>query len=482
MTGTPRVPRVPRVLVVGGGITGLSAAWEAARRGASVTLVEAAPQLGGKVRTERVDGLLIEHGPDSFVAYRPAALQLVDALGMTDQVIEVAGRREVSVRVDGRLRPLPDGMGMVLPDRLRPFATTPILSWPQKARAGLDLLLPRQLGPEDVSIGAFLRARLGSGVVERFAEPLVGGVYGAGVDQLSLDAVLPSLRQSEASHRSLMLASLDQGRSARRAAGAGGPRAPFRSLRDGMGSLVEALAGQATALGADLRTGVAVRAVTRRDLGAPAGAGVPGGAVPGWTATLADGTTVSADVVVLAVGAVAMAELLDGHAPEAVATLHAIPQSTSTVVTLALPAGGFGTVPLGQGWLEAGPAPISGVTISSNKWAGRAPGDVVLLRAFVPERLGPLARSSDREILEAVIGHIREVLGFEGEPALVRVTRWAGVMPTYTVGHLQRAAVVEAAVARLPGWHVAGSALHGVGVPECIADGRRVAEAAVAQL
>ena len=460
-----------RVLVVGGGITGLTAAWEAALSGASVTLVEAGPVLGGKLRTEHVDGLLVEHGPDSFVAYRPAALQLIGELGLTDQVIEAEPRREVSLRVDGKLQPIPAGMGMVLPTRLGPFATTPILSWRHRARAGLDLVLPRRLGAEDTSIGEFLRARLGNGVVDRFAEPLVGGIYGAGVDRLSLDAVLPSLRESEKSHRSLMLASLEQGRAARRAAGSGGPRAPFRTLRGGMGALVDKLAEELAALGAEVRTGVAVTSLV------PARPGGTGG-----TAMLADDDLVSADAIVLAVGAPTMAALLDGSAPSAVDALRAIPQGSTTVVTLALPAAGFVSVPTSQGWLEAGAAPISGVTISSNKWAGRAPDDVVLLRAFVPERLGPLARHPDDEILHVVTGHVADVLGFTGTPLLTRVTRWVDVMPSYTVGHLQRVAAVDAAAGRLPGWFVAGSALHGVGVPECVADGRRAAAAAARSL
>jgi oxygen-dependent protoporphyrinogen oxidase len=449
-----------RVLVVGGGITGLAAAWEAARGGAAVTLVEAGPRLGGKVRTERTDGLLIEHGPDSFVAYRPAALELIDELGLAGEVIGVQGRREVHLRVGGRMRPIPAGMGMVLPTRLGPFAATRVLTWPQKARAGLDLVLPRRLGPEDISIGAFLRARLGDGVVERFAEPLVGGIYGAGVDRLSLDAVLPSLRDSERVHRSLMLASLAQGRAARRRTGAA-PASPFRSLAGGLGSLAEALSDQARALGADLRTGSAVKSLARSD--------------GRTTATLADGSSAVFDAVVLAVGAAPMADLLAPHAPAAAEALRKVPQASSTVVTIALPVAGFGEPPTSQGWLEVGPAPISGVTISSTKWAGRAPTGTVLLRAFVPDRLGPLARRPDAEVLDAVIGHVSTVLGFTGRPELTRVSRWTEVMPTYTVGHLARVAAVESALAGLPGWQVAGAALHGVGIPECIADGRRAA-------
>ena len=463
-------PERRRVLVVGGGITGLAAAWQAARLGADVTLVEATGRLGGKVRTEHIDGLLIEHGPDSFVAFRPAALQLIDELGMSDEVIGVRGRRSVQIRIDGRLVPLPDGMGMVLPTRIGPFATTRLLTVRQKARAGLDLLLPRRLTDDDTSIGAFLRARLGDGVVERIAEPMVGGIYGAGVDLLSLDAVLPSLRESEREHRSLLVASLAQGRRdravrARSRAGAGQASAtPFRSLRRGMGSLTDRLVAALADSGAVIRTDAPVLSLRPRDGG-------------GVEAVTGEGSAGQFDAVVLAVGAPALADLLHEGSPAAAEALRAIPQTSSTVVTLALPRSGFATPPSSQGWLEGGPAPISGVTISSAKWAARAPEGTVLLRAFVPERIGPLAEQPDEVVLATALEHVGRVLGFRGEPGLTRVTRWRRTMPTYTVGHLQRVAIVEAALADLPGWHAAGSALHGVGLPECIADGRSAARA-----
>lgn len=500
------------VLVVGGGITGLAAAWECVRAGVPVTVAEAGPAFGGKVSSERVHGFVIEHGPDSFVAYRPAALAIIGELGMGAEVIGVTARRAVHLRVDGRLHPLPDGMGMVLPRRLGPFVTTRILRPHHKLRAGLDLVMPRRLGPQDTSIGAFLRSRLGDGVVERFAEPMVGGIYGAGVDDLSLDAVLPTLRASEQRHRSLMLASLAEGRAAapprgrtRNAApgtpaqtppGRGGtgappgaPPSPFRSLSRGMGSLPEGLVHALREAGAALLTGSPVVGLERRgsavlaSLGDESRAGIGSGPAAGprqdagpkdvvWPSTHFEG-------VVLAVGAAPMGRLLEPHAPQASAALRGIPHTTSTVVTLALPESGFGEPPTAHGWLEAGPAPISGATISSAKWPGRAPDGVVLVRAFVPQRLGPLAAAEEATLVGAVLRHVEAVLGFRGAPILTRVTRWSAAMPVYTVGHLERAASVDAAVAQLPGWAVAGSALHGVGVPECIADGRRAAQAVI---
>jgi protoporphyrinogen/coproporphyrinogen III oxidase len=459
-----------RLLVVGGGITGLAAAWEAVRSttGADqpeIVLAEADDRLGGKLRTEKVDGLLIEHGPDSFVAYRPAALKLIEELGLSDQVISISGTRTVFLRSRGRLRPLPAGMGMVLPTKLGPFVTTRILSVTDKLRAGLDLMLPRQLREgHDVTIGAFLRSRLGGGIVQRFADPMVGGIYGASVDELSLDAVLPSLRADEATHRSLMLASLATGRKARSAAR--GPSSPFRTLREGLGSLISALAEQLTAAGVELRTGTAVESLHPSANGST-------------QARFSDGSSGTFDAVVLAAGVRATASLLAEPAPPAAAALNEIPLATSTVLTLAYPAAAFATPVTTHGWLEADQAPISGITVSSAKWAGRAPQDTLLIRAFVPGRLGAIADAPDAELIAAVSEHIGTVLEARQPPTSVRVSRWPQVMPKYTVGHLDRVAAVEAGLAHLPSWRVAGSPLRGVGVPDCVADGRRQAALAL---
>ncbi len=457
-----------RLLVVGGGITGLAAAWEAVRGAegrppAQVLLVEASDRLGGKLRTEAVDGLLVEHGPDSFVAYRPAALALADEVGLSGEVIGTSGARVVSLRSRGRLRPLPAGMGMVLPTRIGPFVTTGILSPADKLRAGLDLVVPRRLREgEDVAIGAFLRARLGGGIVRRFADPMIGGIYGASVDELSLDAVLPSLRADEAAHRSLLLAALATGRAARTGRG---PGSPFRTLRGGMGALVAAVGQRLSEAGADIRLGTSVAQLQ------PTAAGA--------RVVLDDGSVEEVDGVVLAGGVTSSSALLADPAPAAAAALAGVPLATSVVVTLAYAADAFPGPVDTHGWLEADAAPVSGVTVSSAKWEGRAPQGTVLLRAFVPQRLGDIVHAQDAVLVERVAGHVGAVLGARRPPELTRVARWAGLMPTYTVGHLGKVAAAERGLAHLPTWRVAGSALRGVGVPDCVADGRRQAALAL---
>ena len=460
------------VLVVGGGITGLVATYELVRAGAAVTLIEATDRLGGKVRTDRVEGYLVEQGPDSFVSYRPAARMLAEELGLGDQLIAPTQPRLVHLRRHGRMLPLPTDLGVVLPTRLRPLVTTPLFSWPQKARAGLDLLLPRRLPADDVPVGEFLRARLGRAVVEQLADPLFGGVYGTSVDELSLDAVLPMLREHERSHRSLILASLAQGRTARAAAAAGGRPAgsAFLSLAGGLGALVEALVAAIT--GAEVRLSTSVTGLTRL------GPGRTGGRRT--VATLSDGSRVEAEAVVLACPAPVTSRLVADELPEVADLVAGIRHASTGVVSLGYPLDSFASPPVGHGFLEAGPvkAVFSGCTFSSEKWPGRAEAGRVLIRAFVPNRSAALLARSDAEVFAAVERELAPVIG--GSPEYRGLARWCSAMPIYAVGHRERVGRVRELAAAAPEWQLAGASYGGVGLPDCVAAGRSAATAVLA--
>jgi len=454
------------VVVAGGGITGLAAAWELARAGITVELYEASDRLGGKIRTERLDGFLVEDGPDSFISYRPAAAALARELGLGDTIIGTTDPRIVHIRTGGRFVPLPDGIGLVLPTRLAPFVTTRLFSPLEKLAMARDLLLPRSPAGEDVSIGWFLRRRLGSALVARLGDPLIGGIYGASVDELSLDAVVPQLRTAEREHRSLLLASLAQGRARARAVTAGSPTpkgSPFLSLRGGMGSLIDALAAQlADDPKVRIRLGLGVADVRRS----------PGG----LAVRLSDGATVRADGVVLAGPANASVAALASLAPAAAAALNGVPHGSTGVVSLAYRADQLASRP-GHGFLVARDEPLtfSACTWSSVKWAGRAPDGWVLARAFLGERSPGLLARPDDEIAAAVHADLARIAGISGVPALSRVARWAEAMPRYTIGHLGRVAALDEAMRALPDVAVAGAAVRGVGVPDCVEQGRAAA-------
>ena len=466
--------RSGRALVVGGGITGLVAARALAMRGIPVTLVEAGERLGGRIRTERGDGFLVEEGPDSFLTLRPAALDLVRELGLEDALIAPGEPRRVFVRHRSTLVPIPDGVGLGIPTRLAPLVRTPLFSLPEKLRMAGDLVRPRLLGPDDVAVGTFLRSRLGTPLVDRLAGPLVGGVYGTPVDELSLDAVMPQLRLGERDHRSILLAGLAQGRVRAPSVPADGraTQAPFVSLRDGMATIVRALEAALVAAGVEIVTGRAVRELARQ------GSGV--------SVRLSDGEHLTADgVVVTAPGPVAAA-LLEPEVPGAARPLATIPHGTSTLVTLGYPRAAVGNELAGHGYLvpRGQGSTVAACTWSSAKWPDRAPDDAVLLRVSLrAEELDIVgSRESDDAIVAAARADVEHTLSISGRPELVRLTRWSGTMPRYTVGHLERVAAVETGMTAWPSVVVAGASYRGMGLPDCIVQGTAAAERLAARL
>src|SRR6266511_525802 len=300
----------PHVVIIGGGIAGLATAYVLQERARAAgiplacTLVEAKERLGGVILTERIDGFVIEAGPDSFLTQKPWGVELCRKLGIGDHLIGTNDRlRKIYILWRGRLHPLPEGLMLIVPTRLHPLLRSRLLSWPGKIRMGLEYFLPPQASEADESLGAFVRRRLGQEALEKIAEPLLAGIYAGSIDSMSLLATFPCLRELEAKHGGLIRGMLAQRRAMRRGLRAESPPAPtmFMAPRDGMAEIVEALSARLDRI--TVLRGAAVQRVT------PYGPGME--RAQGYAVHLGSGRALQADAVVLATPAHATARLLE---------------------------------------------------------------------------------------------------------------------------------------------------------------------------
>jgi oxygen-dependent protoporphyrinogen oxidase len=468
---------MPRsVIVIGGGIAGLAAAHRL-RECASevrVTLLEASQRLGGVIHTIERDGYLIERSADSFIAgpQAPWALDLCRRIGFENELIQTdPARRKAMVVHDGRLLDVPEGFVLMCPRRLWPVVTTPLLSVAGKLRLAWEYFVPRRRGGGDESLASFARRRLGREVYERLVQPLVGGIYTADPEKLSLAATLPQFLEWERRHGGLI-------RGARQAmkndavprgdANASAARyALFLAPRRGLSSLVQALAARLPP--GTVRLGAAVERI------APAAEG-------GWQVWPQGGDApLACDGLIIAVPAPAAARLVGKFDPALSEHLAGIEYAGAAVVCAAFGRGQFRRPELLESFGFVVPAVenrrILAASFPSVKFAGRAPEGRVLVRAFAGGACQPeLAALPDDELARLVGGELRELLDVEGEPAFWEIARWQGAMPQYHVGHLDVVRRIEDRVALHGGLALAGNAYRGVGIPHCVRSGQTAAE------
>ncbi|HLU74090.1 MAG TPA: protoporphyrinogen oxidase [Nonomuraea sp.] len=448
------------VAVVGGGISGLAAAWHLKRSAGErvkVTVLEGSPRIGGKLYATEVAGVSLDAGAEAMLARRPEGKELARAVGLGDDLMD-PGAASPAIYSRGALRPLPKGQVMGVPADLAELAKSGILSPAGLLRVPLDQILPATLVRTDVSVAAYIRARMGGEVLDRLIEPLLGGVYAGRSDLLSLEATMPRVAAAARAERSLLTAARDILRDTPKDAGP-----VFTTLRGGMGALPEAVA---KASGADIRTGVTVRELHRTETG--------------WrlvTGPVPRPETVEADAVIVAVPAPAASRLLKTEVPGAAAELARIEYASMAVVALAYPADAFPAPPGHSGYLvpPVEKRAVKAVTFSSVKWPHLS-RDLVLLRCSIG-RVGEehLLQREDAELVSMAMAEMSEVMGVRGLPADTRVTRWGGALPQYHVGHLDRVARVHAAVSGQPALAVCGAAYDGLGIPACLATARTAA-------
>ncbi|HVW80420.1 MAG TPA: protoporphyrinogen oxidase [Mycobacteriales bacterium] len=451
------------VAVIGGGIAGLAAADVLAREGIAVTVLEGAPEVGGKLRTTEVGGIPVDEGAEAVLVRRPEALELFAALGLdTEQVAPRTAKAAVWAR--GELRPMPPRTVMGLPSD--PAALRGVLSAAEVARARADAWLPgRPPGDDDIAVGVWARKRFGSAVVDRLLDPLLGGVYAGRADDLSLAATLPQVPRDE--------------RSALRAVRRAVPSSPpsdqpvFATLRRGLGTLPAALAASVGGNGGRVELGAVVRAVER----------TPSGWRVVYGATTAE-RALEADAVVVATPARPASKLLATVAPTAATELATIESASMAIVTTAWRAEDAGRGDI-SGYLVPATSgrPVKAVTLSWAKWPHLSAGGVVVARCSLG-RHGDTAvlQRDDAELVADAAAELTAYAGFSGRPIDARVSRWGGALPQYAVGHLDRVRRIRSAVEAQPGLAVCGATYDGVGIPACIGTGQRAARQVLSYL
>lgn len=477
--------QVKRIIIIGGGIAGLGAAYKV-KRAASVghevefILVEKDPRLGGKILTEIVSNpsgegrFIVDGGPDCFLTEKTACHRIARLTGIFDDELPTDdSRRKTLILSRKKLHQMPDGVMMFAPTKFIPFATTGLFSWSGKIRMGLDLFIPpKKVKPGELNeetLESFVVRRMGRECLDRLAEPLVGGVHASDPAKMSLAATFPRLLEMEQKYGSLMKGFLAARRMVeemrRKYPPKPGqkPRTFFTSFVNGMQQLTDRMAEVASR--ERMRTGVAVTSI--QNIGRHR-----------WAVSLSDGTVMEGDGVIIATESWAAEPLLRPFDSAIADALAGIPASSSATVSLAFneaevgfDLNAFGVLcPLKEG------RALMAATYSSTKWPGRAPKGKVLLRGFVG---GPhnqeMMKRSDEELVQLVHSEFRDILGLNpnAKPLFTRVYRWHLGMPQYTIGHLERVELIEKRSAEIPGLALAGGCYRGVGLPNCVESGER---------
>jgi len=453
------------VIIAGGGITGLSAAYylkqQADREGLSlsVTLLEKKSRLGGIIETEKSNGFLLERGPDSFITEKPWACELIRSLGIEDQLASTntQARGSMVLRA-GRLEKVPEGFYLLAPSRTAAFLLSNIMSLPGKMRTLAELFISPRHETGDESAGAFIRRRFGKELYERIGQAMIGGIYSADPDKLSMEAALPRFREMELKYGSVICALHNRHRNDAEKHAAGPRYGLFVSMKEGLQDLVEKLSQSLESV--TIKKNSSVKSLRRDGL---------------WKVILEDGQRLEADAVILALPSWASAAALEEHQPMLAKDLSRIPYESAVTVNLC-----FNSAALPQRYMAFGyvvpsveQRPLLGCTISSLKFPKRAPAGGLLLRAFVGgSKHRALLDKGDDEILEIVENDVIATLGIKNKADIRLLSRYSDAMPQYELGHCSLVRRIFLRAKETPGLFLAGNAYEGIGLPDCVKAGR----------
>lgn len=467
------------ITVIGGGIAGLSAAYHLRKYITDadlpwrVKVLEASDRLGGKIRTERINGFVIEGGPDTFLATKPWATELCQELGLGKRLQGTnPAQKNTYILRNGQLQPLPDGLTMMIPTNFTSMLHTKLLSWPDKLRMGLDWFIPAKAIDGDESLGAFVSRRLGRSAYENLIEPLMSGIYAGDGDALSLQATFPYLRDLELKHGGLVKGALSTKRKMRQnGQKPAGSRSAFLTPRTGLQEIVDTLVNRLEGMGCELHTS---QPVSRLRWDGKA-----------YSVQPVNSPAFQADAVILAAPAYASAQILEELAPELALDLEAITYVNAATVSLAYeqdqlsrPLNGYGyVIPRKEGQRALA------CTWTSTKFPHRAPEGKALLRVFFGRAgEGIQVPTDEDELVSLARQEVAQTLDLTAEPLLSRVYYWEKAMPQYNLGHPERLGRIDKQLKSYPGLALAGNAYRGIGIPDCIHSGALAAQGIIEQV
>jgi oxygen-dependent protoporphyrinogen oxidase len=469
---------MPKVIIIGGGIAGLAAAVhlkagaKAHGRSVDVLLLERDQRIGGKILTERYGDYLVEAGPDSFLPEKVWTVNLARHLGLETEMLPSNDQFKGTFIYSGnRLHSLPEGVMLMVPTAFWPMAKSRLISWPGKLRMGMEVFIPRRKQQDDESLASFVTRRLGRECLEKIAEPLVAGIHTSNPDNMSVLATFPRFVQMEQKSGSLirgMVAAMKNRTHAAHNAPpprTSSPKLTFSmSFRNGMQELSQACADHIGSSSIRVNAGVSIIEPKEK----------------GYRVNLENGETLDADHVIIASAAYDAAAMVKGFDESLAEHMNKIAWSSSGTVTVAfrkedvrVPLKGFGfIVPRVEG------RRINASTYSSIKWISRSPDNMTLLRVFIGGgHHEELVRDlDDAGMVKMVLEELDGILGLRADAQFSKVYRWHRGMPKYTVGHLDRIALLDRMVGLHPGLHLIGCSYKGIGIGDCVHEAQIAAE------
>ncbi len=440
------------------------------------TVVERESRWGGKILTNRLPNLLIEGGPDSFLTSKPWAMELCRTLGLGDQLIPTNAEHNRTFSLcRGVLRELPQGLLSFRPQRVETLVSGGLLSWRGLLRMGAERFWPTaSTGRSEETLGSFFRRRFGAEAFDYLIEPLVAGIYAGDADELSVEATFPRFKELEQQYGSVikgMREAQAKARAGKPSKASGAPPPLFMTLRNGLGELIDTLTSRLIARGVHLATGSGCHSIRA----------VPSG-IKAWSMTLDDDDKLTADAVVLTTPAFKTANIIRDHLPDAAKVLEEIPYTTTATISLAYPTEAVERHIQGFGFVvpRKEKRPLLAGTWTSLKWPFRSQKGETLIRCYLGGRgREQILENDDSQLVSFIRQELQSLVGITAAPTYTEVHRWERGMPQYVLGHQDRVAQIQEYLKPWPALHICGAGLYGIGIPDCIREGKRVADSLV---